>query len=245
MAYLHMSFRLEHAGVSDTGLQRTHNEDSILMMPDHGLFVICDGMGGHASGAVASTLAVQTIAECFQAGRWNPPEEPLVTAILKANTAVHHRSTTDPQCHNMGTTVVGVRVEGDKVHLAHVGDSRIYLLRGEELSQVTRDHSLINLYADRPEYIGKLGPAHSNIIVRAVGLHENVEVEHHDMALAPNDLFLLCSDGLIDMVDDWMVREMVTSGDDIDTVVQNLIRAANANGGSDNVSVILVRALGV
>ncbi len=238
-----MPFRLEHAGVSDTGLQRTHNEDSILMMPDHGLFVICDGMGGHASGAVASTLAVQTIAECFQAGRWAPPEEPLVTAILKANAAVHQRSTSDPQCHNMGTTVVGVRVDGENVHLCHVGDSRIYLLRGEELQQVTRDHSLINLYADRPEYIGKLGPAHSNIIVRAIGLHEHVEVEHNTVPLQPNDLFLLCSDGLIDMVDDWMVREMVTSGDDIDTVVQNLIRAANANGGSDNVSVILVRAL--
>jgi protein phosphatase len=239
-----MPFRLEHAGGSDTGLQRTHNEDSILMMPDHGVFVICDGMGGHASGAVASTLAVQTIAECFQTGRWSAPEEPLVTAILKANATVHQRSTTDPQCHNMGTTVVGVRVEGESVHLAHVGDSRIYLLRGEELQQVTRDHSLINLYADRPEYIGKLGPAHSNIIVRAVGLHEHVEVEHNTVPLQPNDLFLLCSDGLIDMVDDWMVREMVTSGDDIDTVVQNLIRAANANGGSDNVSVILVRALG-
>jgi protein phosphatase len=143
----------------------------------------------------------------------------------------------------MGTTVVGVRVDGDSVHLAHVGDSRIYLLRGEELQQVTRDHSLINLYADRPEYIGKLGPAHSNIIVRAVGLHEHVEVEHNMVPLLKDDLFLLCSDGLIDMVDDWMVREMVTSGDDIDTVVQNLIRAANANGGSDNVSVILVRAL--
>jgi protein phosphatase len=242
LAIRHMSFRFEHAGLTDTGLQRTHNEDSILMMPDQGLFVICDGMGGHASGAVASSLAVKTIANAFLAGQFTPPEEPLVTAILAANAAVHQRSVSDPQCHNMGTTVVAVRLEGDNVHLCHVGDSRIYRLRGEELSQITRDHSLINLYADRPEYVGKLGPAHSNIIVRAVGLHENVDVEHTVMPLESGDLLLLCSDGLIDMVDDWMVREMVTSGDEIETLVANLVRAANANGGSDNVSVILVRA---
>src|SRR5262245_31972194 len=142
-----MPFRFEHAGLTDTGLQRTHNEDSILMMPDECLYVICDGMGGHASGAVASTLAVQTIADCFLHARWNPPEEPLVSAILAANGAVHQRSVSDPQCHNMGTTVVAVRLEGDNVHLCHVGASRIYRLRGEALTQVTRDHSLINLYA--------------------------------------------------------------------------------------------------
>jgi protein phosphatase len=242
-----MPFRLEHAGATDTGVQRTQNEDSILLLPELGVFAICDGMGGHASGAVASQLAVATIAEVMRTG--NPPtpegEEPLVIAILTANQTVYQQSLADPNCHGMGTTVVAVRLEDDLLHLCHIGDSRIYLLRGNELNQVTRDHSLINLYADNPELVGKLGPAHSNIIVRALGLHEHVEVEHRRISLENGDLFLLCSDGLIDMVDDWMVREMITSGDDLETTVANLIRAANANGGSDNVSVELVRAVEV
>jgi serine/threonine protein phosphatase PrpC len=240
-----MPFRLEHAGITDTGVQRTHNEDAILLMPEVGVFAICDGMGGHASGAVASQLAVATISEVLRTG--NPPplegEEPLVRAILTANQTVFQQAALDPNCHGMGTTVVAVRIEVDLMHVCHIGDSRIYLMRNGDLAQVTRDHSLINLYADNPELVGKLGPAHSNIIVRAVGLHEHVEVDHRRISLEPNDTFLLCSDGLVDMVDDWMVREMMTSGEDLQTTTANLIRAANANGGSDNVSVVLVRAI--
>jgi serine/threonine protein phosphatase PrpC len=245
-----MPFRLEHVGLTDVGLQRTHNEDAILVEPEVNTFVICDGMGGHASGAVASQVAVTTISQIMRngtpAGDTAPmpgvqPEEPLVHAILAANQAVFARSQSDPQCHGMGTTVVGLRFEEEKVHVCHIGDSRIYLLRGGGLQQLTRDHSLINLYADHPEMAGKLGPAHSNIIVRAVGLHAEVEVEHSVVETEPGDVYLLCSDGLIDMTDDWMVREMLTSGDDLQTTAENLIRAANAHGGADNVSVILVK----
>jgi protein phosphatase len=141
----------------------------------------------------------------------------------------------------MGTTVVGARFDDDRVHICHIGDSRIYLLRGGDLHQVTRDHSLINLYADHPEMVGKLGPAHSNIIVRAVGLHEYVEVEHRIVELEDGDVYLLCSDGLVDMADDWMVREMLTAGETLEETVATLIRAANTHGGADNISVILVR----
>jgi len=235
-----MSFRLHHAGTTDVGLQRSHNEDAILLEPELGVFVICDGMGGHASGAVASQLAVATIADTLRAKSPNG-EEPLVRAILAANQAVYARSTTDPECHGMGTTVVGLRFDEGQVHVCHIGDSRIYLLREGELQPITRDHSLINLYADNPDLVGKLGPAHANVIVRAVGLHAFVEVEHKAIALEPEDTFLLCSDGLIDMADDWIVREMLTSGDDLETIAGNLIRVANANGGADNVSVIVVR----
>lgn len=239
-----MPFRLEHAGMTDVGVQRTHNEDSMLVDPEHRSFVICDGMGGHASGAVASQLAVATIAETLRAGG-AVGSELLVQAILAANAAVFGRSRVDPQCHGMGTTVVGLRFDSDSVHVCHIGDSRIYVLRRGELLQLTRDHSLINLYADNPDLVGKLGPAHSNIIVRAVGLHEQVEVEHRLFEIEDNDTYLLCSDGLIDMADDWMVREMLTSGDDLQTTVENLVRAANTHGGADNVSVILVHALQV
>lgn len=245
-----MSYRFEHVGLTDVGLQRSHNEDAILLEPDVRTFVICDGMGGHASGAVASEVAVTTISEVMKNGGsaetttplpGTPTQEPLVKAILAANGAVFSRSQSDPQCHGMGTTVVGLRFEDEKVHVCHIGDSRIYLLRAGTLQQLTRDHSLINLYADHPEMAGKLGPAHSNIIVRAVGLHADVEVEHSVVELEPDDVYLLCSDGLVDMTEDWMVREMLTSGDDLKTTAENLIRAANAHGGADNVSVILIK----
>jgi protein phosphatase len=214
-------------------------------MPEHGVFVICDGMGGHASGAVASQLAVATMYEVVRTGEppTPPGAEPLVTAIMAANNAVYNKSLADPECRGMGTTVVAIRQEDDILHVCHVGDSRIYLLRNMELTQITRDHSLINLYADNPELAGKLGPAHSNIIVRAVGLRDYVEVEHRRVALEPGDVYMLCCDGLTDMVEDWMIREMITSGEDIHTIAINLIRAANANGGADNITVILVRAI--
>jgi serine/threonine protein phosphatase PrpC len=237
-----MPFRLEHAGITDVGVQRTHNEDAILIDPEVGSYVICDGMGGHASGAVASQLAIATIAATLRATPRGGAVEPLVAAILAANQAVFARSRSDPQCHGMGTTVVGLRFDHDRVHVCHVGDSRIYLLRAGELTHLTRDHSLINLYADNPELVGKLGPAHSNIIVRAVGLHDQVEVDHRVVGIEDGDTYLLCSDGLIDMADDWMVREMLTSGDDLQTMTENLVRAANTHGGADNISVILVKA---
>ncbi len=242
-----MPFRLVHAGATDVGVQRNHNEDSILLEPDFAAFVICDGMGGHASGAVASSVSVQTISESLRNGTAKAAaangQEPLVAAILAANARVFQQSRTDPKCHGMGTTVVGIRLEGPSMHVCHIGDSRIYLLRRGDLTQMTRDHSLVNLYADHPELVGKLGPAHDNIIVRAVGLHENVEVEHNVMAIESGDIYMLCSDGLIDMVDDWMIREMMTTDEDLDTMTKTLIRAANNHGGSDNVSVILVRAV--
>lgn len=239
-----MPVRLESVGFTDVGAQRSHNEDAILLDPERGLYVICDGMGGHASGAVASQVAVTTIAEVIRSGQPAPPEgeERLVTAILAANTAVYNRSLGDLACHGMGTTVVAARHEGDLLHLCHVGDSRMYLLRGDQMYQLTRDHSLINLYADNPELAGKLGPAHSNIIVRAVGLREYVEVDHQRVQLEAGDLYLMCCDGLTDMVEDWMLREILTSGDDLAVMGQNLVRAANAQGGADNISVILLRA---
>jgi serine/threonine protein phosphatase PrpC len=239
-----MALRIASAGFTDVGAQRSHNEDAILLDAERGFYVICDGMGGHASGAVASQTAVAAIAEAMRTGTPKPPpgEEPLVTAVLYANAQVYARSLSDPQCRGMGTTVVAVRQEGDSVHLCHVGDSRIYLLRDGILAQLTRDHSLINLYADNPDLAGKLGPAHSNIIVRAVGLHEYVEVDHAPVAMAPGDVYLLCCDGLTDMVPDEGIRQIMTAGDDLPVTGVKLVSAANAAGGADNISVILLKA---
>ena len=141
----------------------------------------------------------------------------------------------------MGTTAVGLRFEENIVHVCHCGDSRAYLLRHGQLQQLTRDHSLRNLYQDRPDLIGTLGPATSNVIIRAVGLDASVEIEHNTMPPEHNDIFLLCCDGLSDLVDDWMIREIMTSGDSLEVVAENLIRAANNNGGTDNITVVLAQ----
>jgi protein phosphatase len=116
----------------------------------------------------------------------------------------------------------------------------VYLLRNSQFIQLTRDHSLVNLYADRPDLVGTLGPATSNVIIRAIGLEASVEIEHRTVAMEHGDIFLLCCDGLTDLVDDWMIREIMTSGDSLEVIADNLIRSANANGGSDNITVIVV-----
>jgi serine/threonine protein phosphatase PrpC len=229
-------------GRTDVGRQRTTNEDSMLVDNMLGLYLVCDGMGGHASGQIASDLAVRTIQQSLKTGEPVPQngEDPLQAAMQAANQTVYQRSQVDPACHGMGTTAVGLRVEGDLLHICHCGDSRVYVLRSGKLSQLTRDHSLVNLYKDKPELEGQMGPASSNVIVRAIGLEERVEIDHRVVALEDSDIYLLCCDGLTDMVDDWMIREILTSGEALEVMGENLVRAANMNGGSDNITVVLV-----
>jgi PPM family protein phosphatase len=240
-----MSFRVESAGRSDAGLVREQNEDSFIVDPDLGLYVVCDGMGGHVGGQVASRTAVERIAEVIRQGLVTEDGESdrLATAIRMANFAVFQRARADPTLHNMGTTVVGVREDGDLLHVCHVGDSRIYRLRQGGLDQVTQDHSLVNLYAENPELAAKLGPANENVIVRAVGLREDVEVDHRAIAMEEGDIYLLCSDGLTDMVDDWILKELLEDGlhGSIDESADALIRAALSNGGVDNVTAVVLR----
>jgi protein phosphatase len=241
-----MGLRVESAGKTDVGLVREKNEDSMLLDPSIGLYVVCDGMGGHVGGQVASQLAVATIAEVVRANRaqLNDDERDiLMAAIRAANNAVFTKARNDPNLHNMGTTVVAIRVDGDMMHLCHVGDSRIYRLRNGHLEQVTRDHSLINLYEDNPELASRFGPPNSNVIVRAVGLRDAVEVDHRVISAEPADLYLLCCDGLTDMVDDWMLREILADGaqGSLDECCDALVRAALSNGGVDNTTAIVLR----
>ena len=240
-----MPFRVESVGRSDVGLVREKNEDSFLVAPDLGIYVVCDGMGGHVGGQVASQTAVQTIAETMRGGGAAGKDDPLVTSILAANRAVFTRAKSDPALHNMGTTIVGIREDRDLLHLCHVGDSRIYRLRRERFDQVTKDHSLVNLYAENPALAAKFGPANENVIVRAVGLREEVEVEHRTMAMEPGDMFLLCSDGLTDMVDDWILKELLEDAQQgvctLEEAADAMIRAALASGGVDNVTAVLLR----
>ena len=236
-------FLLRAVGRTDVGAQRTQNEDAMYYDDFLGLYLVCDGMGGHASGQVASDIAIRTIVHAFKTGEPAPApgQDPLVAAMKAANAAVYQRSLLDPACHGMGTTAVGLRFEENLVHVTHCGDSRAYLLRQGQFAQLTRDHSLRNLYEERPDLIGTLGPATSNVIIRAVGLDANVEIEHRTMSPEHGDVYLLCCDGLSDLVDDWMIREIMTSGDSLEVVAENLIRAANNNGGTDNITVVLTQ----
>jgi serine/threonine protein phosphatase PrpC len=245
-----MPIALESAGKTDVGLVREKNEDSMLLEPAYGLYVVCDGMGGHVGGQVASQLAVATISEVVRTKNVPPstpgaqPEEDLlVSAIRAANSAVFGKARAEPALHNMGTTVVALRGDGAYMHVCHVGDSRIYRLRQGNFEQITRDHSLVNLYEDNPELAARFGPPNSNVIVRAVGLRDLVDVEHRKISLEAGDIFLLCCDGLTDMVDDWMLKEMLLDGANgsLDECCDTMVRAALTNGGVDNTTVILVR----
>jgi len=222
----------------------------MLMAPDLGLWAVCDGMGGHVGGQVASQLAVRTIEQTLRSGQAPGGDDLdiLVTAIKNANFAIFNQARSDPSLHNMGTTVVGIRQEGAIVHLCHVGDSRIYRLSGAsgDLVQVTRDHSLVNLYEDNPELARRYGPPNDNVIVRAVGLHEAVEVEHQKESMQVGDVYLLCCDGLTDMVDDWILREVMhdaTMSGNLEEACDSLVRAALSSGGVDNTTAILLRVL--
>lgn len=237
----HLSLRA--VGRTDVGAQRTQNEDAMYYDDFLGVYVVCDGMGGHASGQVASDVAIRAIVHALKTDEpsANGPNA-MSRAMKAANSAVFQRALVDPACHKMGTTAVGLQFERDIVHICHCGDSRAYLLRNGVLTQITRDHSLRNLYQDRPELVGTLGPATSNVIIRALGLDSMVEIEHNQHVAEANDVYLLCCDGLSDLVDDWMIREIMTSGEPLETVADNLVRAANCNGGTDNITVILVEA---
>jgi serine/threonine protein phosphatase PrpC len=229
-------------GRTDPGLQRTTNEDAMLIEDQLRLYLVCDGMGGHASGQVASELAVFTVAQALKSAAQPAAGEahPLIAALKAANRAVFERSQADPACHNMGTTAVAVQIDQDAMHVCHCGDSRLYLLRRGVLTQLTRDHSLLNLYKDKPELEGQMGPAASNVIVRAIGLDDTVEIDHQVVTMEDGDLYLLCCDGLTDLVEDWMIREIMTSGEPLEVMSENLVRAANMNGGSDNITVLLI-----
>jgi protein phosphatase len=231
---------------SDIGRQRTQNEDACHIDDALQLYLVCDGMGGHAAGQVAAELALETMVHTVHrrlrdAGAPGAgSDEPLIEAMHAANQAVRSRSLEDPSCRGMGTTAVGARIAGADLHIAHVGDSRLYLLRDGILQQLTRDHSLSNLYEEHPELAGQLGPPSTHLIVRAIGLDEALEVDHRTISLRRDDLILLCSDGLSDLVDELSLRELLLASSDLAGRVDALIARANANGGTDNVTVVLV-----
>jgi protein phosphatase len=241
------------AGVaSDTGRVRAHNEDAWLVLPDVDplLLVVADGMGGHRAGDVASRLTVEEMAAAFAGWsanrRWTlrraeSPRGRLVEAVRRANARVLAEARRDESRRGMGTTVVALLLDGDVVHFAHVGDSRLYRSRAGRLEQLTADHSLLNEYLQ----LGLITPEraaafpYKNVIVRAVGLSPGVEVDAATREAVPGDRFLLCSDGLTDLVPDETIRDQLATGDDPAATAQALVDLALDAGGTDNVTAVV------
>jgi serine/threonine protein phosphatase PrpC len=251
-----LSQALETVSRSDAGMVRSHNEDSVYLNPALGLAVLADGMGGYNAGEVASgmvtTLLGSELEKAFSRQESHLPENDgqhrahklLEQEIARANHAVYQAAQSQPQYAGMGTTLVMALFHDNSVTVAHIGDSRLYRLRGEEFLQITRDHSLLQEQIDS----GILTPEqarHSqnkNLVTRAVGVDPSVEAEIRDYATSPGDIYLLCSDGLNDMVEDeeiGMTVQMLSAN--LELAATQLVQMANDNGGRDNVSVILVR----
>jgi protein phosphatase len=249
--------RVRFAGDSNVGMKRAHNEDSFYLPESERLAIVADGMGGHASGEVASRMAVDTIAGFFKATQeeqqltWPFKMDKghrydinrMITAIKLANLKIHEQAQKDPRCHGMGTTVVSALFLDDALVVGHVGDSRLYRRRDGVLEQMTEDHSLLNDYIKMkhltPDEIAAF--PHKNVIVRALGMKDTVQVDVHVDAPRLGDVYLICSDGLSGMVKDEEMSEMSASEPDLDVLCEKLIATANKNGGLDNITVVAVR----
>lgn len=246
------------AGATDVGRKRKHNEDTILCRPDLGLFLVADGMGGHSAGDIASALAAESIEQFFEDTEvdWAPgsslPDYPdiepsaarLVLAIRCANDDVVAASLENAARKGMGTTIVAVHLSPDgMIHIAHVGDSRCYRIGTGDIEQVTQDHSFINNVKWSQPSIGDdvMAAIPKNIITRALGTKDAVEVEVRSEMTLPGDTYLLCSDGLSGMVAASDIQRVVECADDPQQACKELIARANRAGGKDNISVVTIR----
>ena len=254
--------RVIATGETNVGMKRTHNEDNYTVLDDDHLYVVADGMGGHASGEVASQMAIDTLREFFRATAADPEatwpykmdksrgyeENRLITSIKLANLRIYEAAQRDPKLRGMGTTAVGILVVDDGVLIAHVGDSRVYRVRGGKMEQLTEDHSLLNDYIKMKrlseEEIANF--PHKNVIVRALGMKETVKVDTQLDKPQPGDIYVLCSDGLCGPASDDEIEEIVLAEQkDLKKAAQSLIDRANSNGGPDNITVVLAKVVGI
>jgi PPM family protein phosphatase len=220
---------------TDIGQVREGNEDSYLVVEP--LYAVADGMGGHRGGEVASSLALETVQGMFERR-----EGSLAEQVAEANRAVFDRSQNDRKVSGMGTTLTAAQVDGNRVHLVHVGDSRAYLLRGGELTQVTEDHTLVHrmvMEGEISEEEAETHP-HRSILTRALGVDQNIQVDEGDLEVAPGDRLLLCTDGLTGMVPEGEIREILLETLDPQEAVDKLVNVANRAGGIDNITALIL-----
>lgn len=251
--------KIRFAAKTDVGMKRTHNEDYFTFIKDENLFIVADGMGGHSSGEVASKLAAETLVEFYKRTAdedvtWpykmdrnlSYIENRLVCGIKQANWRVFEAAQKNPQFKGMGTTIVSCLVSGDKAYVAHVGDSRGYRVKPDgTIKQITRDHSLLEDYKeakpDMTEEEQRNFP-HKNVITRALGMRDTVQVDVKAHQIEEGDTFLLCCDGVSGMIDDPKMGQLVKEANgDMEKAVAALVDTANKNGGVDNITAILIR----
>jgi len=250
--------KITYKAVSDVGRKRKGNEDSLFVNPEQHLFVVADGMGGHAAGEVASKVAVDAINEfvCLTGGdeeiTWpfgldeniSYDGNRLKTAIRYANRKVLEATRERSEYEGMATTVAAVLVDGDGANLGHVGDSRVYLVRDGKISQLTSDHSWVNEQIQSGVISPDQARTHPlrNVVTRALGGKPDLQVDMQLHKIKSGDILLLCSDGLTTMIpDDEIARLVMDAGADVEKAAQALVASANAKGGEDNITVLLLR----
>ena len=247
-------------GKSDPGMVREHNEDCFLTVPESGIAILADGMGGHLAGEVASAMAIDQVTHSllntFAKTRRDLPETrdgesfdaaALVEAIQAANSAIYAASMNQPEQAGMGTTIVVVTFHDDLLTVAHVGDSRLYRYRDGVLDQVTQDHSMVQELLRRGLMTAEEArtSVNRNLVTRALGIDPLVEVDVKEQSFEDDDIYLLCSDGLNDvLLDEEVAAILAQYPDDLDAAAQQMILDVNARGGPDNVSIVLVRTGG-
>ncbi|MEZ4379975.1 MAG: Stp1/IreP family PP2C-type Ser/Thr phosphatase [Nannocystaceae bacterium] len=248
--------RIRFAGRTDIGMVRAHNEDSLLIPSEMALTVVSDGMGGHAAGDVASRITVETLDEYYRdTAKSSPATFPIrlplldvekyrmATAIKLANAKIFETAANDPSKKGMGCTVDAAYFTQGRFYVGHVGDSRVYRIRDQRMQMLTEDHSLANDYMRMremtPEEMHNF--PQKNVVVRALGLAEQVAVDVIIDEYRTGDIFLLCSDGLCGMLTDPQMLQIILSKDSLDQGCAQLVRAANDAGGNDNITAILVR----
>lgn len=246
-------------GQTDVGSVRDHNEDTISSDENLGLAILADGMGGHRGGEVASAITVSTISELITekmktVSNHDTDEETgysaesivIHDAITQANKNVYDSSAANAQYRGMGTTVVVALFYDNRFTVAHVGDSRLYRLRDNELEQITRDHSLMQELIDRGFYTPEQArnSSNKNLVTRAVGIDSKVQIDIQEDIAMTDDIYLLCSDGVSDMLEDHLIEStMIEHNNDLEKAASEIIRLSNEHGGKDNISALLVKPI--
>lgn len=246
-------------GQTDIGSVRDHNEDAIAIDSDIALAILADGMGGHLGGEMASAITVSTIkdivvekvkslaSEKADTNTIYSAESLLIQdAVTQANTRVHESAEANPQYHGMGTTVVVAMFYNDRFTVAHVGDSRLYRLRNGMLKQITRDHSLMQELIERGFYTPEQArdSLNKNLVTRAIGIDSAVNIDIQEDIAMIDDIYLLCSDGVNDMLTDKQIKSVLIQNiDDLENAASEIIHLANSHGGKDNISAILVKPI--
>jgi len=246
---------LRVGAATDIGRVRAHNEDAYASLAEQGLFVVCDGMGGEEAGEVASQMALETIVGELRNGSGELPPDPdgyrprtsrLGAAVRRSNESIWDAAQKDARQARMGTTVVGAWVDEDIVSLVHVGDSRAYLWQRGRLEPLTSDHSLVEMQVKAGTLTREAAANHQdqNVLLRALGRDRDVDVELNEVPVQAGDYLLLCSDGLTKMVPEPEMSSTIADVRDPQGICEELIAAANRNGGTDNVTVVIVEVVG-